>query len=107
MSYELQRMSAYSEDLKWRTVWQKEVHGTLARLRLLARNILEARSFFQDLERRLMDATLEPLSHYYLLQRVAVAVQRGNTASILGSRESLPYLNFFNFIIFKILLFNR
>ncbi len=48
----------------------------------------EARFFFLDLGRRLMDTTLEPLSHYFLLQRVAVAVQRGNTAAVLGTLES-------------------
>ena len=31
-----------------------------------------------------MDSTLEPQSDLYLLQKVAVAVQRGNTAAILG-----------------------
>ena len=45
----------------------------------------EARSFFKELGRRLTSSTMEPLSHQYLLQRVAVAVQQGNTAAILGT----------------------
>ena len=48
----------------------------------------EARSFFKDLGGRIKGHTLESLSHHYLLQRISVAVQRGNTAAILGS---LPY----------------
>ena len=48
----------------------------------------EARSFFKDLGGRIKAHSLEPLSHHYLLQRISVAVQRGNTAAILGS---LPY----------------
>ena len=46
----------------------------------------EARSFFKDLGGRIKAQA--PLSHHYLLQRISVAVQRGNTAAILGS---LPY----------------
>ena len=45
----------------------------------------EARSFFKDLGSCIETHTLEPLSHHYLLQRISVAVQRGNTAAILGS----------------------
>ena len=44
--------------------------------------------FFKDLGGCIKAHTLEPLSHHYLLQRISVAVQRGNTAAILGS---LPY----------------
>ena len=29
--------------------------------------------------------TQEPLSHQYLVQRIAVAVQRGNAAAVLGT----------------------
>ena len=46
---------------------------------------LEAQSFFQDLSRRLKDSTSEPLFHYYLMQWISVAVQRDNTAAILGT----------------------
>ncbi len=45
----------------------------------------EAGSFLRELGRRIMDSTLEPLSHHFLRQRIAVAIQRGNTAAILGS----------------------
>ena len=44
----------------------------------------EARSFIKDLGHRIMNTTLEPLSAHHLRQRIAVAVQRGNAAAILG-----------------------
>ena len=44
----------------------------------------EALTFIHDLGRRIMDATQEPLSHHHLRQRIAVAVQQGNAAAILG-----------------------
>ena len=52
----------------------------------------EARSFIRELGRRLSEVTSEPLSHHHLVQQIAVAVQRGNTAAVLGSSEpdSLP-----------------
>ena len=45
----------------------------------------EARVFLREVARRITASTQEPLALQYLLQRVAVAVQRGNTASVLGS----------------------
>ena len=48
----------------------------------------EARSFFQDLSHRLKDSTSEPLFHYYLMQWISVAVQRDNTAAILGALDT-------------------
>ena len=52
----------------------------------------EARQFVKDLGRRIEDTTLEPLSAYYLKQRIAVAVQRGNAVAILGtSHLSAPH----------------
>ena len=47
----------------------------------------EAGHFFRDPGRQIAAATLEPLSHQYFLQLVAVAVQRGNVAAILGTAE--------------------
>lgn len=47
----------------------------------------EAGLFFRDLGRRIAAATSEPLSHQHLLQRVSVAIQRGNAAAILGTAE--------------------
>ncbi len=44
----------------------------------------EARSFFRDVARRVTVATQDPLAHQYLVQRIAVAVQRGNAAAVLG-----------------------
>ena len=45
----------------------------------------EARQFIKDLGHKIKDTTLEPLSAYYLKQRIAVAVQWGNAAAILGT----------------------
>ena len=45
----------------------------------------EALSFIRELGRRLRVKTGEPQSHFYLQQRVAVAVQRGNTAAVMGT----------------------
>ena len=45
----------------------------------------EARSFFKEVARRIVATTNEPRTLQFLQQRVAVAVQRGNAASILGS----------------------
>ena len=44
----------------------------------------EALTFLQELG-RLRVKTGEPRSHHHLLQRIAVAMQRGNTAAVLGT----------------------
>ena len=44
-----------------------------------------ALAFLRELGSRLSQISGEPKSHQYLLQRVSVAVQRGNTASVMGS----------------------
>ena len=41
-----------------------------------------------ELGRRVRRATLEENSHQYLVQRIAIAVQWGNAASVLGSLGS-------------------
>ena len=41
-----------------------------------------------ELGRRVRRVTLEENSHQYLVQRIAIAVQRGNAASVLGSLGS-------------------
>ena len=48
-------------------------------------------TFVRDLRQCIMDATQEPLSHHHLRQRIAVAVQRGNVAAILGSMGVLTW----------------
>ena len=45
----------------------------------------EERALFKDIGRRISSVTQEPLSHQYLVQRIAVAVQRGNAAAVLGT----------------------
>ena len=44
----------------------------------------DARNFFREVARRVTAVTNEPQSHQSLLQRVAVAIQRGNVAAIWG-----------------------
>ena len=46
---------------------------------------VEALAFLKDLGRRIAAATGEPRSFQFLLQRLSVAVQRGNAASIVGT----------------------
>jgi hypothetical protein len=46
---------------------------------------LEASAFFSDLGRRLHYATHEPRAYTFLMQRISVAVQRGNAACVIGS----------------------
>ena len=47
----------------------------------------EAGHFFRDLSRRIAVATSDALSHQYLQQWVAIAVQRGNAVAVLGTAE--------------------
>jgi hypothetical protein len=48
----------------------------------------EALAFFRDLGHRIMVASAEPRSFAFLMQRVSVAVQRGNAACIVGAVPS-------------------
>ena len=54
----------------------------------------ESESFLRDLARKVMEATGEPLSHQYLLQRLSVAIRRGNSAAIQGTALRSPTMNF-------------
>ena len=45
----------------------------------------EGSIFFKDLGRHIADVTQEQQSLQFLLQRVSIAVQRGNAASVLGT----------------------
>ena len=45
----------------------------------------EARSFFKAVARRIVATTNEPQTLQFLQQRVAIAVRRGNAASVLRS----------------------
>ena len=45
----------------------------------------EAKLFFRELARRVASVNNEPLSHQFLMQRLAVAIQRGNASAVLGS----------------------
>ena len=52
----------------------------------------EALVFFKEVARRIARVTNEPRSYQYLLQRVAVAIQRGNTDSVLGAASPGDFL---------------
>ena len=45
----------------------------------------QAAQFLKDLSRKLIPATGEPRSSFFLLQRISIAIQRGNSASILAT----------------------
>lgn len=45
----------------------------------------EAKSFVGDLGRRLEEATGDSRSRSFLVQRMAIAIQRGNAASVMGT----------------------
>ena len=56
----------------------------------------EALEFFQDLVCHIREESREPQSHHYLIQWIAVVVQRGNTAAVMGtsfSRSFNPYFD--------------
>ena len=48
----------------------------------------EALSLFKDIGWCILTVTQDPRSHEYLVQRIAVAAQRGNAAAVLGSISS-------------------
>ena len=48
----------------------------------------QSKMFLKELGRRMEQATGEPLSRAYLFQRLSVAIQRGNAASVLGSSST-------------------
>ena len=48
-----------------------------------------ATSFVEALGRRIMQATGDPRSTMFLRQRISIAIQRGNAASILGTQRHL------------------
>ena len=48
----------------------------------------EAATFFRDIGRRIAVATGEPRSTQFLFQRLSIAIQRGNAASVVGTASS-------------------
>ena len=55
----------------------------------------KTRDFFKELDYRLRQATGEINSSSYLLQRLSIAVQRGNMASVMGSIGHSADMDFF------------
>ncbi|CAH2265082.1 jg9256 [Pararge aegeria aegeria] len=45
----------------------------------------EARALFKELSKRVIESTGDPRAGSYLGQRIRLAIQRGNAASILGT----------------------
>ena len=62
----------------------------------------EALTFLQELGHRLRVKMGEPQSHHHLLQRIAMDMQRGNTAAILGTM-TVPTNDFDNAYIHLLL----
>ena len=54
-------------------------------IQILGAMAQEARSFFKEVARRIVATTNKRQTLQFLQQRLAVAVQRGNAASLLGS----------------------
>ncbi|XP_061706402.1 uncharacterized protein LOC133525602 [Cydia pomonella] len=48
----------------------------------------EGKSFLRDLGRRLLERGLDPRSGFFLMQRLSIAIQRGNAASVMGTFAS-------------------
>ena len=59
--------------------------------------------FIQTIGNRIAEHTAEPRSRAYLLQRISVAVQRGNAISVMGSLPPADKLN--ELFICEIILF--
>jgi len=53
----------------------------------------QALSFIRKIGRKLIEYTGEPKSCAYLIQRISIAIQRGNAASILGTLPSTNKLD--------------
>ena len=51
------------------------------------------RSFFKELGHRIRSSTGKEKAFFYLSQRVSVAIQRGNAASIMGTIGHVTALN--------------
>ena len=49
----------------------------------------DAQSFLQDMGQHLREATSEPSSYHYLLQRISVAMQHGKVNTVLGTQGDL------------------
>ena len=48
----------------------------------------EAETFFRDIGRRIAVVAGEPRSTQFLFQRLSIAIQRGNAASVVGTASS-------------------
>ena len=54
----------------------------------------ETLAFLRELGRRLQQVSADENSYSYLIQRLSVAEQRGNSAAVLGSARSLDAMGF-------------
>ena len=57
----------------------------------------EVVTFYRDIGRRIVVATGEPRSTQFLFQRLSIAIQRGNAASVLGTASSARCVLFVTF----------
>ena len=69
-------------------IWRTLIFLVSVAVETLGVFAVEARSLFKDIGWRITMATQDPRFHEYLVQRIAVAVQRGNVAAVLGTISS-------------------
>ena len=84
---EPEAVAAASEHRKWAKYSHLEATHHFVPLAVESLCVLghEARAFIRDLVLHLTSATDDQQLHQFLLQRVAVAIQRGNAAAVLGT----------------------
>ena len=58
----------------------------------------EAATFFRNIGRRIAVATGEPRSTQFLFQRLNIAIQRGNSASVVGTASNGCIDNVFYYV---------
>ena len=61
--------------------------------------------FLRELDRRLQLVSADHNSYTYLIQRLSVAMQRGNAASVLGSAGNMDPHDFFEALLGLLLLY--
>ena len=63
---------------------------------IIASSIIVSNYRYRELGSCLQAKTGEPQSHHHLKQRIAVAMQRGNAAAVLGTMTDVDNSSFFS-----------
>jgi hypothetical protein len=84
--------SALANDAEHRTTMKYRSLASLYRFTPIVETLGalgdEASTFFSDLGHRIASVTAEPQSKQFMMQRLSVALQRGNVACVLGTVPS-------------------